>query len=55
MAWIKAIIKNIKIWGVRVYIINGHVTRKKIGDRSHCGYFIGYVATTGVILYWKIY
>ena len=22
---------------------------------SHGGYFIGYAATTGVILYWKIY
>ena len=25
----------IKIWGVRVYIINGRVTRNKLDDRSH--------------------
>ena len=29
------------------------VTRKKLDDRSHCGYFMGYAATTGVIIYWK--
>ena len=45
--------KNIKIWGVRVYIINGRATRKKIDDISHLGYFMRYAATTGVILYWK--
>ena len=32
--------KHIKIWGVRVYIINGSATRKKLDDRSHQGYFI---------------
>ena len=37
-------------WGVRVYIINGRATRKKLDDRSHQGYFMGYAATTGVIL-----
>ena len=47
--------KHIKIWGVRVYIINGRATRKKLDDRSHQSYFIGYAATTGVILYWKPY
>ena len=31
----------------------GHATRKKIDDRSHWGYFMGYAATTGVVLYWK--
>ena len=38
---------------MRVYIINGRDTRKKIDDRLHHGYFIGYAATTGFILYWK--
>ena len=47
--------KHIKIWGVRVYIINVHATRKKLDDISHRGYFMGYAATTGVILYWKPY
>ena len=45
--------KNIKIWGVRVYIINGRATRKKLDDRSHRGYFMGYADTTGIMLYWK--
>ena len=45
--------KNIKIWGVRVYVINGRDTRNKLDDRSHRGYFMGYAATTGVILYWN--
>ena len=45
--------KHIKIWGVRVYIINERATKKKLDDRSHRGYFMGYAATTGVILYWK--
>ena len=53
MAWNKTFIKKIKIWGVRVYIINGHATRKKLDDISHRGYFMGYAATTGVIIYWK--
>ena len=34
-------------------MINGPATRKKLDDRSHRGYFIGYTATTGVILFWK--
>ena len=38
--------KHIKIWGVRVYIINGCATTKKLDDRSHWGYFMGYEATT---------
>ena len=38
---------------MRVYIINGRATRKKLDDRSHRGYFMGYAATTRVILYWK--
>ena len=33
----------------------GRVTRKKVDDISHFDYFIVYAATTGVILYWKIY
>ena len=45
--------KNIKIWGVRFYIINGHVTRNNIDYRSHCAYFMGYATTAGVIIYWK--
>ena len=40
---------------MKVYIINGRATRKKLGDRSHRGYFMGYTATTGVILYWIPY
>ena len=46
--------KHIKIWGVRVYIINGRATRNKLDDRSHRGYFMGYAAATGVISYWKL-
>ena len=38
---------------MRVYIINGSVTRNNIDDISHCGYFTRYAATTGVILYWN--
>ena len=38
---------------MRVYIINGRATRKKLDDRSYRAYFMGYAATTGVILYWK--
>ena len=38
---------------MRVYIINGSATRKKLDYRSHWGYFTGCAATTGVILYWK--
>ena len=53
MARNKTFIQNIKIWGVRVYTINGRATRKKIDERSHRGYFMGYAATTVVILYWK--
>ena len=45
--------KNIKIWGVRVYIINGSVTIKKLDDISHRGYFMGYEATTWFIIYWN--
>ena len=38
---------------MRVYIINGRATRKKLDDISHRGYLMGYEATTGVIIYWK--
>ena len=38
---------------MRFYIINGHVTRKKLDDISHRGYFMGYAATTGFIIYWN--
>ena len=41
---------HIKIWYLRVYITNERVTREKIHDRSHCGYFMGYVAITVVII-----
>ena len=47
--------KHIKIWGVIFYIINGRATRKNLDYRLHRGYFMGYVATTGVIIYWKPY
>ena len=42
--------KHIKIWSMRVYTINGRATRNNFDDRSHRGYFMGYAATTGVIL-----
>ena len=45
--------KHIKIWGVRLYIINRRATIKTIDCRSHRGYFMGYEATTVVILYWN--
>ena len=47
--------KKNKIWGVIVNIINGRVTRKKLGDRSHHSYFMVYSDTTGVIIYWEKY
>ena len=40
---------------MRVYIINGCVTRNNIDDISHRGYFMGYAANTGVIISWNIY
>ena len=40
---------------MRVYIINEHVTRNNIDDRSHRGYFVGFASTTGVIIYSKPY
>ena len=43
--------KHIKIWGVRVYSINGGVTRNNLDGRSHCGYFMGYADTSGFIIY----
>ena len=45
--------KHTKRWCVRFYIVNGDVTRNKINYRSHSGYFMGYTATIGVILYWN--
>ena len=45
--------KNIKIWVMRVYIINGRVTINMLDDRSHRVYFMVYLANTGVILYWN--
>ena len=38
---------------MRVNIINGRATRKKFDDKSHRGYFMGYGANAGVIIYWK--
>ena len=38
---------------MRVYIINGHVTRRNLDYKSHRNYCMGYEATTGVIIYWK--
>ena len=46
--------KHMKIWGLKVYTTNISVKRKKLDDRSHRGYLMGYAATTGVILYWKL-
>ena len=45
--------KHIKIWVLRVYIINGRATRNKLDDISHWGYFMGYTATTRFIIYLK--
>ena len=36
---------HIKNWGVRVYIINGHVTQKNLDNRYHNAYSKGYAAT----------
>ena len=47
--------KHIKIWCVRVYILNGRVTRKKLDYISDHGYFTQYSDTTGVIVYWNSY
>ena len=52
MARKKTFIQTSQNMGVRVYIINGRATGKKLDDRSHRGYFMGYAATTGVIIYW---
>ena len=38
---------------MRVYIINGRVTRKKLDDISQRGYFMGYATATGFIVYYK--
>ena len=38
---------------MRAYIINGCVTRNNLDDISYRGYFVGYTATMGVIIYWK--
>ena len=40
---------------MRVYIINRSVTRNNIDDKSNHGYFMGYVATSVVIIYWNKY
>ena len=42
-----------KKWILKIYTINGRVTGKKLDDRSHLDYFMGYEDTTGVIIYWK--
>ena len=42
--------KHIKIWGVWFYIINGNIKINNLEIRSHQAYFIGYAATTGVII-----
>ena len=47
--------QHIKIRVVRVYIINGWVTRKKLDDRSHCSYFMGCASITGVIIFCNLY
>ena len=40
---------------MRLYIINGPVTRNKLDDISNRGYFMGYEATAGAIIYWHPY
>ena len=45
--------KYINIRGGRVCIIDEGATRRKIDDRSHRGYFMGYADPTGVFIYWK--
>ena len=47
--------KQLKIWGVRFYTINGSVKRKKLYDVTHWGYFMEYAATKEVIIYWNPY
>ena len=32
-----------------------YVFKNDLDDRSHCGYFVVYSDTTGVIIYWKLY
>ena len=41
------------MWGEKVYIINGRVTRKNLDDRLNRGYSRVYAVTTVVILYWN--
>ena len=55
MTWINTSYKHIKICGVRVYIISGDIKIKKLDNISHHIYFMGYLATTGVIVDWKTY
>ena len=43
--------KHIKIWSVRVNIINACVAINKLDDISNFVYFAGYADTTGVIIY----
>ena len=38
---------------MRVYIINGCVTRNNLDNISNFDYFMGYAATKGVVIYWK--
>ena len=38
---------------MRAYIIIGRVTRNNLDNVSHRAYFMGYVSTTGVIIYWN--
>ena len=38
---------------MRVYIIDGGVTRNNLDDGSHQGYLIGNEVTTGIKIYWK--
>ena len=53
MAWNKNFIQTYQNICVIVYNINGRATRRKLDDRSHQSYLMGYVATAGVIIYWK--
>ena len=51
--WSRPTYKHIKVWGVILCIINGRVTRKNRDNISIHGYFMGYAATIGVIIYWN--
>ena len=48
------IISTSKYGALKSKFPNGHITRKKLENKSNQFHFMGYAATTGVILYWKL-